>query len=121
MITDLLSRYGLGLRRLTKIPELGRERALECRPCGAALNVGSKTLVARHDVGVAQNAEHGGHHQIAGGEASAIEIRFFAERLGECGEPPFHELHSTWTAQLRPLLVCVENVDEGDVHHERFD
>src|SRR5262249_26859791 len=43
------------LRGLAKIAELGVQRALECRSCRATLEVGAETLVARHDVGVAQD------------------------------------------------------------------
>src|ERR1700679_1895457 len=31
------------------------------------------------------------------------------------------ELDRTWTAQLRPLLIAVEQVEHGDVHDVRFD
>jgi hypothetical protein len=49
----------LGLRRLPKIAELCVERAVEGWSCGAPLNISSEALVARHDVSVAQNAQHG--------------------------------------------------------------
>ncbi len=99
----------LDYRRLCgslEVLDLRIERALERRPRGAALDVGGEARVARDDVGVLQDAQDGRHHQIAGGEAVAVEIRPVAEPLGEGGEALLHELHGSRTAQLRPFLVA---------------
>src|SRR2546430_13465785 len=62
------------LRRLPQVPELRVERAVEGWSCGAPLDVGRETLVARHDIGVAQDPQHARHDQIARSEAVAVEI-----------------------------------------------
>src|SRR5215510_3018465 len=97
------------------------ERALEGRPSDAAVDVGGKAPVAGNDVGVLQDPEHRGHHQIPRREAVAIKIRFVAERLGESGKALLHELHRTRAPQLGPFLIGVEEIDQGYIQHEGFD
>jgi hypothetical protein len=49
---------------------------------GAALEIGRKPVIARHDVGVTEDAQHGCHHQIPRGELLAIEVRLVTQRVG---------------------------------------
>jgi hypothetical protein len=52
------------------------------------------------------------HHQIARREAVAIEVGLVAKRLRERGQPPLNERDRARAAQLRPLLVRVEEIDQ---------
>jgi hypothetical protein len=70
---------------------------------------------------VVEDSQHRRHHQIAGRETVAIEIWLLAKRPGEGGQTLPHELHGPWAAQLRPLLVCVEEIDQRDIHDEGLD
>ena len=107
--------------RLPEVSKLCIERTLERRPARAPLDVVGKTPVARHDVGVVQDAQNCRHHQIAGREPIAIEIGFVTKGLGKSSQPLLHELHGAWTTQLGPLLVSVEQVNQGDVYDVRLD
>src|SRR5215510_14307445 len=108
-------------RRLPKVAELCVERAPECWPGGAPLHIGGEAPVARHDVGVMEDAKHGRHHQIACGEAVAVEIGFVVQRLRQRPESVTYERFGTGAAKFCPLLIGVEQVNQRDVHHERLD
>src|ERR1700674_5594328 len=112
---------GVGLCSLPKITHLRIERWLEGRPRGAAFDIGGEALLACDDVGVLQDSQHGRHHQITRSEAVTIEVGFVAERLGERGQALLHKRYRPWAAQLRPFLIRVKEIDQGDVHNERLD
>ena len=90
----------LGLCSFLEVSNLCIERSLEGGSRGAAFDIRGEALIARDDVGVLQDSQHGRHHQIAGGEAVTIEIRLVAERFGEGGEALLHELHSAGAASF---------------------
>src|SRR5262245_3368645 len=108
----------LALRSLPKVPELRVERAPECRPCCASLDISCEAPVAGYDVGVAQDAQHGRHHEIARGKAVAVEIGLVAQRLGQGCQAVTYERLGTGAAKFCPLLIGVEQINQGDVHHE---
>src|ERR1700754_1008559 len=89
---------------LLEVSNLRGQRALEGGPRLAARDVVRQTLVALDDVGVVEDAQHGRHHQVAGGEAVTIEIGLVAKRRRERAETLLRELDGTRPAQLRPLL-----------------
>src|ERR1700693_2202722 len=93
----------------------------EGRARGAAFDIGGEALLACDDVGVLQDSQHGRHHQITRSEAVTVEVGFVAERLGERGQALLRKLHRPWAAQLRPFLIRVKEIDQGDVHNERLD
>src|SRR5262249_23469961 len=90
---------------LLDISDLRRQRALEGWPRLAARDVVRQPLVALDDVGVIEDAQHGRHHQVASGEALAVEIGLVAERRGERAEALLSELHGARPALLGPCLV----------------
>src|SRR5262245_29114488 len=106
---------------LLEVGHLPIECTFEGRPGGAALDIAGKALVAGDNVGVLENPEHRGHHQIARREAVAIEIGLVAERLRKAGKTPLHELHGAGAALLGPFLIGVEDIDPSNFHHERLD
>src|SRR6478672_4745497 len=111
----------LGLCSLPEITNLRIERSLEGRPRGAAFDIGGEALLACDDVGVLQDSQHGRHHQITPSEAVTIEVRFVAERLGKRRQALLHKLYRPSAAQLRPFLIRVKEIDQGDVHNKRLD
>src|SRR6185436_14420422 len=80
------------------------ERALEGGPLLAARLVDGERGNPADQIGVAQDAEHGGHEQVAGAEA-AFEILAAVERRREIHEPAPGRLLRARAALLGPLLV----------------
>jgi hypothetical protein len=64
---------------LFEVSNLRIQRTPEGRPRGAAFDIGREALVAGDDVGVIEDPQHRRHHQIAGREVIAIQIRLVAE------------------------------------------
>src|SRR5436190_587101 len=81
----LLSGGSGGLVRLEH-GDLRVERALEGGPRLATRLVAREIGEAGDEVGVAHDAQHRRHHQVAGGEA-VLEIVALAQPLGEPAEP----------------------------------
>src|SRR5262249_9773878 len=89
-----------GLCSVLEVSELCLERPPEGGTCRAARDVRGEALVARDDVGVFQDSQHGGHHEIAGREAVPIEVGLVAEGCGKGRQALLHELDGTGAAQL---------------------
>lgn len=64
----------------------------------------------RDEVRVTQDAQHRGHEQIGGGEA-ALQVVPAVEPVAQAGEARLHRIDGRRPAQLRPLLVRIEEVD----------
>src|SRR6185295_10321988 len=86
------------LRSQPEISDLRIECALEGWSRSAALDIGGEALVACHDVCVIQDAQHCRHHQIAGSETIAIQVRSFPERLGKRRQALLRECDSSGAA-----------------------
>src|SRR6516162_2043695 len=108
------------LRRLPKVAELRLERAPKCRTIRTPIDISRKAPVARHDVGVTQNAQYGRHHQVAGGKAVTVKKGLVTERLGQGCKSVTYEGLGTGAAKFGPFLIRVEQVDHRYVHHERL-
>jgi hypothetical protein len=61
------------------------------------------------------------HHQVAGGERIAIEIRLIAKGVRQPRQALADHLDHRRPAQFRPFLAGAKNVDRRELHHERLD
>jgi hypothetical protein len=71
-------RYPSG--RLFEVAHLRIKGALETRAGGAALDVSLQTLVIDE---VGTHAQHRRHHEVARGEARAVQMGLIPQRVGE--------------------------------------
>src|SRR3954454_3156210 len=103
----------LGAVLLLERRELRLKCALERRPCLATGLVAGEVRMLGDEIGVAQDAQHRRHHQVARREA-VFEIVALAEPGGLRAEPVPHLLFGARPADFCPLGLGVEQVDADE-------
>ena len=67
-----------------------------------------------HDVGVPQNAQHRGHHEVCRRE-TILQVGSISKPVLNGVKPLLHHFHCGRAARSRPTLAGVEQVDFGEV------
>src|SRR5689334_8609116 len=101
--------------------ELVFERALERRARFATLHKGIEVGEFSDEIGVAEEAERRHHHEIADGEAIALEPLLVAEPVADALQLELREIRRSGTTELGPLLAGKAEVDQKQVDQGRLD